>query len=185
MATDTTYNVSLVTSGEIVASIKDADEVLIYPKTVAQAVTVMQAGYSDGSTTQTLAERLAALDETDTALSTSISTVESSLSDTAEELQTLEEDLADIGEIENLQSALTTNSLSAVGTTSALSVTASYYAHYTEPVEVSSVSLKSAVQTLAAYCHKHTASSSKQTLTGSCSSYCSCDCNDCCNCAGE
>ena len=185
MATDTTYNVSLVTSGEIVASLKDADEVLIYPKTVAQAVTVMQAGCSDGSTTQTLAERLAALDGTDSALSAAIDSVESSLSDTAAELQALEEDIDDIGEIENLQVALTTNSISSLYTSGVLSVGATYYSQYTAPVEVSSVSLKSAVQTLAAYCHKHTASSSTETLTGSCSSYCSCDCNDCCNCSGE
>ena len=185
MATDTTYNVSLVTSGEIVASLKDADEVLIYPKTVAQAVTVMQAGYSDGSTTQTLAERLAALDETDSALSAAIDSGDASLSDTAAELQALEEDLDDIGEIENLQTSLTTNSIASIYATGTTSVHATFYSHYTKPVEVSSVSLKSAVQTLAAYCHKHTASSSSGTLSGSCSSYCSCDCNDCCDCRGE
>lgn len=186
MATDTTYNVSLVTSGEIVASIKDADEVLIYPKTVAQAVTVMQAGYSDGSTTQKLAERLAALDETDSALSTSISTLEETLSETEDSL------LGQFDALEDINTALGTVTSQDEVSTSVVTALSEYtggsnYINVTttpllaSPVTFDeSMTFADAVRTLAAYCHSHSVGGSTTSAVRSTCSYCSCD--DRCGC---
>ena len=180
MATDTTYNVSLVTSGEIVASIKDADETLVYPKTVAQAVTVMQAGYSDGSTTQTLAERLAALDGTDSALSTSISTLEDSL-------------LGQFDALEDINTALGTVTSQDEVSTSVVTAISEYTEDDTPYINVTttpllaspvtfdeSMTFAEAVRTLAAYCHSHSVGDSTTSAVRSTCSYCSCD--DKCRC---
>ena len=162
--------------------LKNSDEVLVYPKTVAQAVTVMQAGYSDGSTTQTLAERLAALEETDSALSSSISSLEETLSETEDSLlgqfDALEDINTVIGTVESLQEELSTTLVTSIANKTTASdtfyITTAPLA--TTPVAVSDVTLAEAVRTLAAYCHSHSVGdSTTNSISTSCSSYCDCD----------